>query len=465
MDHETEMKYAMRPAIVRQYRFLFLLLAGLALLTASPLRANHLTVVIGACGFPISGGIGHGETHTFTLTEDCRLEEGTVGFSANITVHGNGYRIYGPNETIAIVVDGTTTLAWVSLNDVTIIGGGSHASHFPTFWVDGPQARLSMNNVTIRDAVEPIGVMAASVVELRDVRFVNNVSSAGTLFSAVGVKDLGSSATIINGIFRNNDGSEGVVLALDGGSITFEGCLTFEGNTLQGINVDHPGYVAFGNSSTITDNSTGPCPVASVDDTCTRLGAIGLICRLLDSQPAIDIYGISAESQGYILLHVTQSMVDAAQPAGLVANTDDGRVAVIVWEDRNVTIQMGPTDEGKIHHVTLAGDLNGPVIGTIDTIGGPPAAGLTPAKPAAGPTPPTNCQAPSVEQQSACANGSIVHVIRSGDTVYSIALAYGVDLQEIIERNQLTDGGRLIFPGQELIIRDAPTPDAAEDDE
>ena len=136
---------------------------------------------------------------------------------------------------------------------------------------------------------------------------------------------------------------------------------------------------------------------------------------------------------------------------------------------------MGPNPEGKLHLVTLAGGLDGAIIGTTDTLNGPPGA-LAPitSQPVPASTPLTY-YAPSVDPQPARADGSIVHVVRSGNTVNTIAQAYRVDPQIIIERNQLAGGGRLIFPGQVLVIRDAtppggndadlPTPVYAGDDE
>lgn len=59
-------------------------------------------------------------------------------------------------------------------------------------------------------------------------------------------------------------------------------------------------------------------------------------------------------------------------------------------------------------------------------------------------------------RQAARADGSLVHVVRAGDTLHGIAFAYGVALQDIRERDQLQSGGYWIFPGQEIIIRAAP---------
>lgn len=194
-----------------------------------------------------------------------------------------------------------------------------------------------------------------------------------------------------------------------------------------------------------------------------RLGAIGLIYRKYDPELNIEIWGITPESEGLFLLRVTQSEIDAAQD--LVASSPDGRAAVHVGAEpeRNVTISLGPSPEGKVHHVVLANGLDGAVISTFDTEGGPPGvltsstiSTITRDVPAAAPP-----VSPAVVPQAARADGSIIHTVRAGDTVNTIAQAYGVNPQAIIERNQLTDGGRWIYPGQELIIRDAVAPDSS----
>jgi LysM repeat protein len=43
------------------------------------------------------------------------------------------------------------------------------------------------------------------------------------------------------------------------------------------------------------------------------------------------------------------------------------------------------------------------------------------------------------------------HTVQSGDTVWSIAQQYGVNLSEIIGWNRLSRAGR-IYPGQRLIV-------------
>ena len=83
-------------------------------------------------------------------------------------------------------------------------------------------------------------------------------------------------------------------------------------------------------------------------------------------------------------------------------------------------------------------------------------AGSSPSAPApaAAPTPYVYYARP-VAPQDARSDGSIVHVVQAGDTVNSIALAYRIDPSVIVERNLLEGGGRWIYPGQELVIREA----------
>lgn len=50
-------------------------------------------------------------------------------------------------------------------------------------------------------------------------------------------------------------------------------------------------------------------------------------------------------------------------------------------------------------------------------------------------------------------DGSIVHIVGYGQTLWSIASIYGVTTDEIRKLNNLTEGATLIKPGQKLVIR------------
>ncbi|MBC8100608.1 MAG: LysM peptidoglycan-binding domain-containing protein [Armatimonadetes bacterium] len=86
--------------------------------------------------------------------------------------------------------------------------------------------------------------------------------------------------------------------------------------------------------------------------------------------------------------------------------------------------------------------------GGTSTGGTPGATALPPV-----PTPPpfANFVAPQPPQDT----GQIIHIVRDGDTMAAIAVAYSTTIDEILALNGL-NSGRFIFPGQSLIIRLAP---------
>ena len=272
-------------------------------------------------------------------------------------------------------------------------------------------------------------------------------------------------ATVITDAIVRNTVSRRAALWNRNASITLNGCITLENNTPADTR------------GTITDNRSGDCNAVVIEpeipsaivvppgnsgpnhphnwnwEGCLRLGAIGLICRVMkEPGPTIEVWGITLKSRGYFILKIMQPQVDLVlPPRALVACAYGGRVAVRVWADRNVTVSMGPSPEGKTHHVTLAKHLNGKVIGTVDTYDGRPCDHPAPAPQSA------SWYVPWVVPQASRADGSIVHVVREGDTLWSIANAYGLpDLQAILEQNDLPGGGRWLTPGQEIIIRSSP---------
>ena len=221
-------------------------------------------------------------------------------------------------------------------------------------------------------------------------------------------------------------------------------------------------------SGTISTCSSGQQTWTLPQDCFQRLGAIGIICRVPGPGPTIEVWEITPDSAGHLLLRVSQPKVDAARPDGRVASTPDGRVAVRVRPDEHITVSMGPGPEGKVHHVSLEFTLHGRVIGTVDTYGGPPGAPVSalpamPAAPAAPAAPAISSGprvSPVISRQLAQEDGSLIHVVRPGQTLFSIARAYGVPMQDLIERNGLKGGGNLLYAEQELVIRDATVMDA-----
>lgn len=81
--------------------------------------------------------------------------------------------------------------------------------------------------------------------------------------------------------------------------------------------------------------------------------------------------------------------------------------------------------------------------------------------PAAPPPPPPAPVASFVQPQSPQDDGSVVHTVQEGHTLFAIAVAYGVPSSEILALNNLSDG-RLLQVGQRLIIREGSSGTASQ---
>jgi LysM repeat protein len=55
-------------------------------------------------------------------------------------------------------------------------------------------------------------------------------------------------------------------------------------------------------------------------------------------------------------------------------------------------------------------------------------------------------------------DGSIIHRVRAGETLWTIAMAYGVSVDELVALNNLRAADPVIYSGQNLVIRPAHTP-------
>ncbi len=84
--------------------------------------------------------------------------------------------------------------------------------------------------------------------------------------------------------------------------------------------------------------------------------------------------------------------------------------------------------------------------------GGP---GLSTTTPANTPVPTAPPFVPFVTAQGAQPDGSIVHSVKSQDTLASIAVAYGVTIDEIRELNPEIGQGRFLMIGQPILIKEA----------
>ncbi len=86
----------------------------------------------------------------------------------------------------------------------------------------------------------------------------------------------------------------------------------------------------------------------------------------------LQIYRVGSDSSGHWVMNVPQTAVDAASAPACVAASPDGRYAVRVWADGNVTIYDGPDHESKVFHNTLKGGLSRTVISTETTYSSTP---------------------------------------------------------------------------------------------
>lgn len=110
------------------------------------------------------------------------------------------------------------------------------------------------------------------------------------------------------------------------------------------------------------------------------------------------------------------------------------------------TTQQWPSDINNVYWDDASLSIGG---------AGGAAAGAPGAAPAATAAPPASVG--FVTPQNARDDGSIVHTVQSGDTVDSIAVAYGVTRADILELNNLIDA-RIIQIGQQLIIKGPTNP-------
>ena len=76
------------------------------------------------------------------------------------------------------------------------------------------------------------------------------------------------------------------------------------------------------------------------------------------------------------------------------------------------------------------------------------------------PPPPLISPTPTIVMSTPNPDGSIVHVIQPGDTLYAIAIAYGVSVNDIYNLNNI-NAKTIIYAGRKLTIRAANTPTPA----
>jgi carbonic anhydrase len=160
-----------------------------------------------------------------------------------------------------------------------------------------------------------------------------------------------------------------------------------------------------------------------------------------------------------------------AQAGELLPNSIDANIAFGVEKIIGAsTLLSGYADQGKIQVVGARYDLDTGLVDwltgspemvalfpQVETTSGPQVTPTTqPAASFSAPTPLPQAQ-PAVEQPAQSQNREYlgVHIVRRGESLYAIGLAYGINPWAIARRNQITNPD-LIYPGQRLRIPNAP---------
>ena len=146
-------------------------------------------------------------------------------------------------------------------------------------------------------------------------------------------------------------------------------------------------------------------------------------------------------------------------------NPNDGDIVWSNWSqphDRWEQISVNATTTGSTATLFLystqanVSELNKTYWDNTSLTGGGPGSVVTSSEEAVVVVPPTVVpQVPFVAPQQASDDGSIVHVVRPGNTIDSIAVAYDLTRAELMALNPGITNPRIISIGQEIIVRRA----------
>ena len=365
---------------------------------------------------------------TFTMTKDCYIKADGVNIRVleikndkTFTIDGGGYTIYAADK--APYSDSGTAISFetssnitLTLRNVTIDGGGeseSPESNDPDPAIFVKNGNLILDGVTIQNTRGgAILVTGSGTVTLKNVKLIGNqVSGAGSDTRGAAIT-LNSGQLNLQNLFtlKTNTGGVGAIHIKSGATFDIYdlGCLDVSGNTnAAGTASDiHPALTGelmtlWDGKPTVTDDScdgttasTTPRPTpaggggnggngGSDGMPMPSLSEDGRIGGMIGSGSAyflinrggvvvLRIYRVDSDSVGHWVMDVAQTAVDAASAPACVAASPDGRYAVRVWADGNVTVSDGPDMENKVFHNTLRGGLTPAVISTDTTYSSTP---------------------------------------------------------------------------------------------
>jgi LysM repeat protein len=143
-----------------------------------------------------------------------------------------------------------------------------------------------------------------------------------------------------------------------------------------------------------------------------------------------------ATSMDYILSHVWQGSADRA----------------VLLNKAYQDVGTGVTTKGsQVYYTFVACATTGSAAGNqtpraTTGAGTPVSATITPTSPL------------QVNTTTPKADGSIIHLVETGQTLWSISIAYGVTVDQLIALNNLDTKNPVIYAGQKLVVRAAFTP-------
>ncbi len=368
---------------------------------------------------------------TFTMTKDCGTFVDGVNIRVLDVINGKTFTIDGAGNTIYAAEksrynDSGTVISFESsdnisltLRNLTIEGGGDAAS--PTGGDPDPaillkNGTLILDNVTIQNTRGgAIRVTGTGKVTFKNSTFTGNQVSGTT--EATVIKIPKGDNLVVEGLLtmKNNVGGWSAIYPLADGrfDIYDAGCIDVAGN-LDSDGAEYswaipsgqdiaPGFSALWSGKLKTESnacdentaSTTPRPTPTPEPAAGGDGAAGAgmpmpslsedgrIGGMIGSGSAyflinrggvlvLRIYRVDSDSVGHWVMDVAQTAVDAVSAPGCVAASPDGRYAVRVWADGNVTVSDGPDMENKVLHNTLRGGLTPAVISTDTTYSSTP---------------------------------------------------------------------------------------------
>jgi LysM repeat protein len=227
--------------------------------------------------------------------------------------------------------------------------------------------------------------------------------------------------------FPHNNGPEihsgAASLNIDGGFVTYTAAVYQQVSTTPGTNLTGSAWARI-----------KTCNIAPNTDNCGSAVESGAFVRVgIDPNGGTDPNNPSIVWSGNIAPH------DNYQQATVSATAAAGTVTLFIY-----TTQSSPSALNRAW-------FDDAVLTTGGAGGSAPA---QPGQPTAVPPPVIAATAFLAFVQPPRPDGSVVHIVTTGDTMTGISNAYGVPIEEIMELNGLR-GSRFIFVGQELLIKPA----------